>query len=250
MLKISFKLSVSDIIYCFRYGKDDLKDDFKSGELNPTSWREIIIEENNTREECLNAVIEYFTKIKIEEKSFKLIKSYTSKIEAIYENLDKIKYDFDINWLLNPLEKLKEEATKYPNRIIIKNKYGFSKDYIEQKFNEKKILVKLLQVIFEGNQNILTIYKENNITNIILNDIIKEINNSNEKYNYGYRIMTFYGCDIFEDSQSKTMILIIETINNILKKEFINYLNKDIENILKDIYKQLIILINNFSIFI
>ena len=236
-------LSVSDIIYCFRYGKDDLKDDFKSGELNPTSWREIIIEENNTREECLNAVIEYFTKIKIEEKSFKLIKSYTSKIEAIYENLDKIKYDFDINWLLNPLEKLKEEATKYPNRIIIKNKYGFSKDYIEQKFNEKKILVKLLQVIFEGNQNILTIYKENNITNIILNDIIKEINNSNEKYNYGYRIMTFYGCDIFEDSQSKTMILIIETINNILKKEFINYLNKDIENILKDIYKQLIILV-------
>ena len=227
------KLIIKDIEYCFRYGKE-----FKSGELNPTDYKEIPLKGKNTREEYLTTIKEYFREW-ADEKNLKLIQNYCSKIDVFYNNIEKIKYNIDINWLINPMEQIKLDAIKYPNRIIIKEKYGYSKDSENQLFNGEKISVKLLQAIFEGNQNIPTIYNEKNI----INKIISEIKNSNEKYDYGYRIMIFYGCHLFEDTQSKTMKLFIETINHILKNEFIDYYNQDFKNILKDIYKELLNLV-------
>ena len=80
---------------------------------------------------------------------------------------------------------------------------------------------------------------------------MNEIISSNKNYDYGYRIMEFYGFNLFEDNQSKTMNLILESINNIIENELGFYLKdekniklkEDFENIIKDIYKELIDLV-------
>ena len=233
------KLNLEDIKYCFSYAEDV----FKSGELNPTIRNDIDIEENvQSKDEYLNSIKGYFIKKRIDDGDLNQIKSYCSKIDILYNNIDKIeaiKNNIDIKWLINPLEDLKSEAIKYPNKIIMKYKYGYSKDSANELFNDEKILMKALQALYEGKKNIPTVCKEKSLLNIIIN----EIKNSNKKYEYGYRIMKFYGCNLFEDNQTRTMNLIIETINDILKNLFKNLTNSDIINILKNVYNELLDLV-------
>ena len=56
-------------------------------------------------------------------------------------------------------------------------------------------------------------------------------------FKYGYRILGFYNCNIFEDNASKTLIFIIKTINEIILSNFEEYKEyKLIYNIIKNIY--------------
>lgn len=52
--------------------------------------------------------------------------------------------------------------------------------------------------------------------------------------------MEFYAFDLFADNQSKTMMIIIDSINSILNQEFKDYINEDIISILKNVYQELI----------
>ena len=230
------EFTIKDIIYCFRYGNDD----YKSGELNPTFRREIINEKDESysnREQLIKIINKYFKKSSIKPSDLQLIENYLSKINIFYDNKEKIKYDININWLIKPLEKLKKEAIKYPNRIIVNNKYGYSEDNQKELYDGKKILVKVLNALFEGNQKIKTIYNENSI----LNNLIVNFQNVNKNFPYGFRIMVFYDFYLFEDNESKTMKLIIETIDSILKSEF-RFLSDDIDmkNICQKVYEEFI----------
>ena len=232
------KLSNKDIIYCFSYGEDN----YKAGELNPTRTTQVIIDENEnlSRKEYLNNINIYFKKAEKKENHLKLIDKHLSKIDIFFSNMEKMNYDMDIAWLIKPIETLKNEAAKYPNRVIIKNNYGFSEDLEKKLFDGEKILTKVLYALFEGNKKINSIYGEKTI----LNEIITNIQNSNKNYLYGYRIMGFYDFKLFEDNNSKTMELIIETINSILKNEFReNLINKDVKNIYRDVLGEFIDLI-------
>ena len=228
------KLNTKDIIYCFRYGEDN----YKSGALNPTKKTEFFIDENEnlTRNDYSDKLKENFAKIIKKKEDIEKINSYLSRINIFYDKIEKIKYDIDVSWLIKPLEKLKEEAIKYPNRIIIKNKYKNSNDFDEKIFDGEKIKAKAIYALFEGNKKISTIFNEKHI----LNSVISTIQNSNNNYPYGYRLMEFYDFDLFADNQSKTMMIIISSINSILNQEFKDYINEDILSILKSIYQELI----------
>ena len=132
---------------------------------------------------------------------------------------------------------------KYPNRIIIKNKYENSGIFDRIIFNEEKILVKAIEALYEGNQKIHT-----KISQVVTDDIVSDLQKLNKVFDYGYRIMEFYDFDLFSDNESKTMILIVETINNILNTNFGDVASdhetvSEINRILKEIYYELIFLV-------
>ena len=102
-------------------------------------------------------------------------------------------------------------------------------------------MVKIFNAIYEGNKKIITIYNKKTIFDDAINEVINDIKNENNNYSYGYRIMEFYDFHLFEDNISKTMILIIETINFIFNDEFKDNLNDEIILILKIVYKELIL---------
>ena len=108
------------------------------------------------------------------------------------------------------------------------------------------MLVKAIKALLEGNKILPAIKAK-----IILNDIISDLKQLKQQFQYGYRIMEFYDFHLFEDNQSKTMILIIETINNFLNTHFGSIITddaiKEINNILSKIYKELIILVLSFE---
>ena len=228
------KLNSKDIIYCFRYGEDN----YKPGILNPTKKIDLFFDENEnlSRNEILNKIRENFTKIIKRKEDLEKINEYLEKIDTFYNNIDKIQYNIDISWLIKPLENLKDEAINYPNRIIIKNKYKNSNNFDGKIFDGEKIMVKAIYALYEGNKKIPTLFN-------ILNDVISNIQNSNKNYHYGYRIMEFYGFDLFSDNQSKTMAIIIFSINSIINKEFKDYINEDMISILQSVYQELIELV-------
>ena len=239
------KLNNQDIIYCFRYGEDN----FKSGGLNPTKKIILLYDENESfsRKEIILNIKDNFQKLKIKEENLNKIDNILSKILEFYDKMENLEYNIDVNWLITPLNDLKSEAIKYPNRIITKNKYGYLDDFDYKIFNGKKISIKALLALAEGNKNIETIYGGKSI----LNEIIMNFHKLNKNFKYGYRIMIFYDFHLFEDHQSKTMKLIIETIYNILKTDFKDHVNvnidnpisKEIKQILKKIYTNFIDLV-------
>ena len=184
-----------------------------------------------------------FSNKNLDQNDNKKIKENISKIKIFFEKLDNIKYNFKCDWILIPVENLKEESLKNPNKLLIKNKlkniFNFPKVDI---FDGEKIMSKILYASFEGERYIPIVYN-----NPIINEIIKDTqklnnnnNNNDNKYKYGYRVMTFYNLDLFEDNTSKTMILIIKTIDKIIEQNF----KKRIEHfsfIIKEIYKDFII---------
>jgi len=235
------KLKPEDIIYCFRYGEDNLK----KGELNPTKIKEIFLKENLSKDEYLSSLEEEFSKKNIKMEDLEKIKNYISKIKIFYDNIEKKEYNINADWILNDIEKLKDEALRNPNRILIKDKLEKTKNSLDSKkfiFDGEKILSIVLYSLFEGNKNIII----NN--EIILNNVITDIQNLNQNFQYGYRIMEFYDFHLFEDYPSKTMMLIIESIKYHLNNEFKDYYkNKDMQSILKIIFKELIISVLSFK---
>ena len=229
------KLKLGDIIYCFRYGEDN----YKKGELNPTKIREIFVKDNLSKDEYLSSLEEEFAKKNIKKEDLEKIKVYISKIKIFYDNIEKNEYNINVDWILNPIEKLKDEALKNPNRILIKDKLEKIKNSLDFKkfvFDGEKILSIVLYALFEGNKNLII----NN--EVILNDVITDIQNLNQNFLYGYRIMEFYDFHLFEDYPSKTMMLIIESIKYHLNDEFKDYYKiTDLLSILKFIFKELII---------
>ena len=239
------KLTDEDIIYCFIYGYYN----YKCGALNPTKLPVNLKDNENdkiNREKILINLKENFKKEKIKDNHLKLLDGYFSKINHLYNKIEKLKYAFDINWLRKPLESLKNEAIQCPNRILIKADYEKSKDFDKIIFDGEKILVKAIKALLEGNKILPAIKAK-----IILNDIISDLKQLKQQFQYGYRIMEFYDFHLFEDNQSKTMILIIETINNFLNTHFGSIVTEDaikeINNILRKIYKELIILLLSFE---
>ena len=225
------KISYEDIIYCFKYGQDKNI----CGELNSSNFNNfnvISIEEN------------YFIKLrdeiikKIKDKACKEeMKNYIIKIEKLYIKIGKIKYDFKCNWLLKPIEQLKEECFENPNKVLIKYKFQNLLDFKDNIFDGEKIKAKILYSSLEGNKCI----QEENSKYYLINKLICELQKSNNNYKYGYRIMGFFGFHLFEDNISKTMLLIIKSIDILLKKPLkLVYDNKDFSSIVYNIYKEFI----------
>ena len=239
------ELEPEDIIYCFKYGKDH----FQSGELNPTKINQIFLEKNKSKFSLYwikNKLEDEFSKV-IDDENLKQIKSYLKKICVFYKNMEKIQkfgYNFNSDWLFQPIENLKDKAIKYPSKIITKYKYKDSFSFEEKNFDFQKIKAKVFYALFEAEQNISTIFSESdNGFKDLIEEIITYIQNSKKRYCYGYRIMEFYDFHLFEDYSSRTMILIIETIYDILEQKFKNCFNNDIKNILKKVLTDLIILV-------
>ena len=148
------KLILKDILYCYRYGEDD-KENYKSGALNPIEKAEINVNENeaSSRKEFINS---------LKNKLIEIIKNYADiaidyleKINIFYEQIENREYNIKDNWLLLPLENLKEDAVKYPNRIIIKNKLENEEFFEIKKFDGKaKIISKVFFYLLEGNKKI------------------------------------------------------------------------------------------------
>ena len=124
-----------------------------------------------------------------------------------------------------------------------------SLDIEEKQFNGKNIIVKALIALFEGNKKInINLYEnrynQKKIFDFIINQIITDIQISKNDFPFGYRILGFYNFNLFEDYPSKTMMIIVLTINDILNNKFKNYINNDdIILILTETYKELINLV-------
>ena len=240
------KLNAEDIVYCFIYGEGN----YKSGELNPTDFNQIRMEKNLSKQEYINKLKEFFLGIiGSDNKHSLIINQNLSKINVFYNNMEKIQYDLDLNWLIQPLEYLKKEVIKYPNRIIVKYQMKDSLDIEEKQFNGKNIIVKALIALFEGNKKInINLYEnrynQKKIFDFIINQIITDIQISKNDFPFGYRILGFYNFNLFEDYPSKTMMIIVLTINDILNNKFKNYINNDdIILILTETYRELINLV-------
>ncbi len=217
------KLKVEDIIYCFRYGNDD---NYITGELNPTKIKNNIdLEENLGIDDCLRKIKEkILNQIKKNDKASKeninVIENNISKIKILFDKFKNMKFDINLEWLSKPINNLKNECLKNPNKLIIKEKFKYILDFGNNIFDGEKILAKALYASFEGNKKIYTIYQ-----NSFIDNIIEKIQQLKQNFKYQYRIMGFYDFYLFEDYTSKTMMLIIKTINNILNKELKNYIN-------------------------
>ena len=231
------ELSNEDIGYCFKYGDDN----YESGELNPSKINQIFIENNLPRKAYLDLLKKKLTENN-NNNFIKEINSNLEKIDKFYSNYKTLNFNIDISWLTKTINELKNEALKFPNRIIIKNKYKDSLNFNDKIFKRKKILVKSFFILFEGNKKISIKGNDNSLTEI-LNKIINDIQNSNKNFPFSYRIMDFYDFHLYEDFPSKTMVRIIETINYILIKEFRCLLENDILIIIKEIYAELINLV-------
>ena len=148
------------------------------------------------------------------------------------------------DWLILPLENLKENSWKNPKKVILKKKfnlYFLEKEQIideidENKLSFIKINFKSLYYLYEANLN----NAEPNIYKSFPKKDIKSISSTyiNDNLNYGYRLMELYNFDAFRDNISETMIIIINTIDNYLNQIFIEDIPNDIINILKDFYKE------------
>ena len=227
------KLSLEDIIYCFRYG--DENNPYFPGQLNQTNIKKINLDENIPKEQYFNDLKKEFSK-KIKIEDFKKIENNISKIKILFDKFENIQYDINIDWLLLPIEDPKNESIKYPNKILIKDKFKNIFNFENNNFDGEKIMAKALYASFEGSRKIPTIYKKS-----FINNIVNDIQNSNKTFEYGYRIMGFYNFHLYEDYPSKTMILIIETINEIINKQLNNYLNIEVNSIIFNVYKDFII---------
>ena len=97
-----------------------------------------------------------------------------------------------------PIEDLKNESLKNPNIILIKDKYKKILNFGNNIFNGEKIICKTLYASFEGKRKISTIFKENNL----INKIIEDIQQLNQNFDYGFRIIEFYDYHLFEGYSS------------------------------------------------
>ena len=165
------KLILKDILYCFRYGEGE-EENYKNGILNPTKKTEFNIDENEelSREDYINLLKKSLGKI-IKNHS-DIVNDYLEKINIFYEKMENKEYNINENWLFKSLEELKDDALKYPNRIIIKNKLENEESFEIKKFiGKKRIISKLFFCLLEGNSQIKTIFGENSILDNIINKI-------------------------------------------------------------------------------
>ncbi len=228
-------LTSEDIIYCFSYGKDK----YINGILNETDFNIQIKCNNYSKEECFQNIINEFLNKDINQDDIKIIKDNLSKIKIFFEKLENVKFTFNCDWLLTPINNLKGESLEYPNKLLIKNKYKNILNFDNNKiFDGIKIYAKALYASFEGNKDIPIKYENKEINEIITNIRL----NKKFNYEYGYRLMNFYNFNLFEDNESKTMMLIIETIDDIiLNQNLKKFYSKYFSFIISDIYEEFII---------
>ena len=166
-----------------------------------------------------------------------------NKMENYIKKSENIKFNYNYNWLILPYEDLKDECWKNPNKLLIKQKFDdFQKD---KDIFEDKIRAKVIYALYGGNKPGKTkkwySFPENKIQNILNPEkVIKNIKNSERNFKYGYRIMELYDFDKYRDEISETMIIIIDTFDSILKKEFEknDVLSEDILNIIIELYER------------
>ena len=223
------KIIIEDIIYCFKYGKDN---DI-CGKLNPTHYKNIIIKNYDSKEDYLNKLESEILKgCNNDIELINQIKMNILSIKLLFQKFEKIKFNFNYEWILTPMEILKQNALENINKILIKNKNIFNFENLIEDVN--KIPAKVVYALFEGNQLPPKINKI-----LYLDDAIISLQKEKKNYKYGYRILGFYDCNIFEDNVSKTLILIIKTINEIILSNFEKYKeDKIFYNIIKNIYQE------------
>ena len=227
------QLKLEDIIYCFRYG--DENNFYFPGQLNPTNIKKINLDENIPKEDYFIDLKKEFSKRIKNEEHLRKIENFISKIKILFDKFDNIHYNINIDWLLLPIEELKNESIKNPNKILIKHKYKNILNFESNIFDGEKIIAKALYASFEGSRKIQTIYKK-----LFINNIINNITNFNQNFDYGYRLMPFYNFHLYDDYPSKTMMLIISTVNEIISK-LQNYINMEISDIIYKVYQEFII---------
>ena len=98
------KIIIEDIIYCFKYGKDN---DI-CGKLNPTHYKNIIIKNYDSKEDYLNKLESEI--LKGCNNDIELINQIIMNILSIkllFQKFEKIKFNFNYEWILTPMEILK-----------------------------------------------------------------------------------------------------------------------------------------------
>ena len=200
--------------------------------------KDIEFEENLDFREKIDFIEKQLKKVKFSNEEINKMENYIRKSE-------NIKFNYNYDWLICPYENLKEEFWKNPNKLLIKQKFNFQKD---KDIFEDKILAKVIYALYGGNKPGKTkkwySFPENKIQNILNPEkIINNKKNSERDFKYGYRIMELYGFDKYRDEISETMIIIIDTLDSILKKEFEknDSLSKEIMDIIIELYEEFII---------
>ena len=243
-------LFLKNIEYCFKIGIDipGYLNEFDKNGMFDSKYEEN--NEENNGEKYFENLEENLKKIKIKEgdKAVKAEKenqrnkilNYIKQIKELFNNYQEINYlDYlpKFNWLKNSLEELKDICLENPNKLIIKKKFGHLLNYnkdIEKFINKNKIIASALYATYEVQKKPYTKYFETPYE-----EIFKKIKFKSGKYSH--RIMELYNLDIFRDDSSYTMILILDTVIDILGSIFSYKIGQiNINNELEELITELI----------
>ena len=232
-------LSINNINYCFEI-KGDTKgylseDGIKKVKMNDYEQEEQFIENLEKSEIIKGDFAEDF-----ENKKNKIM-IYLKQIKILFKNYKEIKfinYLSKFDWLNNNIEDFKNTCLDNPNKLVIKKKFesllNFNRE-IEKNVNKDKIIAKALYATYEVQKKAPTKYFETPFE-----EIFQKI--KYKKGDYNYRIMELYNLKIFRDNSSHTMILILDTIIDILSLTFSNKISEitNIDNQLEELFTELI----------
>jgi len=267
------KFEIIDLKYCIRYGLEKKK---RSKLIKIYDYDEKTIndpEDNGTIEDYFKYLISIVDKtIDRSQNIDTIINSINSKITSskykdtmnnLYNafkiiNLFKdIKYEYNFEWIIEANEKMKNKYWKEPGKIIVKKKFN-SLINTKDGFNGEKLVAKYLYLTHEANIFNEFHCKSEDLKglNDILSDILNDIYESPIKYDYGYKIVSFYDTKIYNDNVGETMVNLIYSIYKILESSILNtenssrnqynlYLEKqqmeDVMKIIKNIFYNFII---------
>ena len=238
-------LFLKNIEFCFKIGvipgylnefDNNALFDSKYKKNNDENYFDIL--ENNLKEIDIK---EGNTAVKAEKENQRnKMLNYIKQIKELFENYKEIDYsDYlpKFNWLNNSLEELKDICLENPNKLIIKKNFGHLLNYnndIEKFINKNKIIASALYATYAVQKKPNTKYVETPYE-----EIFKKIKFKSGKYNH--RIMELYNLDIFRDDSSYTMILILDTIIDILGSIFSYKIGQiNINNELEELFAELI----------
>ena len=200
------------------------------------------IEDNNEDlNEYFNDLKKKYAKSEIKMRAIdEFREKYIIKYKYLISELKKINFDpfnsnNDLEWLKLSFEELKENSYKNPEQILIKNQYNidFKNSVISTK--NKVNALAIFAIYAAKNYNHRTKWKS------FLDYFQKNLKETKNEYKYGYRIMELYGINKYRDDISESMLIIMNTINDILLKSFDNDIPRDITNLTSIIYHEFVI---------
>jgi len=183
-------------------------------------------------------------KIDIEEFKIYGLPDIKIFVEGMKKVISYIQSEDWINkfvWLKQSYDELKNDSWKKPNQLLIKKKHGLHYDNIKNIYDGKKVEIKYLFAYYESKKPGKT-KKWKSLSQIQIQNISQIMKKNNKNYEYGYRIMELYDFTLYRDNISESMLIIIETIDRLLKEKLGKNLSESIiKIIINRFYEELII---------